>query len=99
MNRSACIAGMTLLLFVLGTGVCSVVVGSKADPTHAGCAETGMLTPVVAVGEGTDHGHHEVVVTAPALRLEVGEAAVRLVVPWLVDIEVADASPGTGLQT
>ncbi len=97
MNRGTHIACLALLVFVLGSGgACSVGFGTRGDLTPEGCVETGVLTPVVAVGERTELGHPEVVVRAPALRLEVSRAAFRLVVPWLVDIEVSDLGPKTG---
>jgi hypothetical protein len=91
-NLTMCLA---LLALVLGTGACSVVAGSKCDLISGSYMETGMLNPVVAVGERPESVPQGVVVTAPALRLEINETAFRLVVPWLVDIEVSDLGPKT----
>jgi hypothetical protein len=97
MNRSNFTICLALLVLVLGSGACSVAADSKGDLTSGSYVETGMLNTVVAVGERPDCVSDGVVVTAPGLRLEVKKTAFRLVVPWLVEIEVSDLGPRTGL--
>jgi len=97
MNRRKLVTYVALLVLVLASGACSVAAGGKGDVTSDSYTQTGMLNPVVAVGERPDSMLDEVVVTAPALRSEVEEAAGRLAVPGLVEIEVSDFSPRTGL--
>jgi hypothetical protein len=97
MNRSSLTTCLVLLALVLASGACSVVAGSKGDLTSGSYMETGMLNTVVAVGQRPDCASDGVVVRAPGLRLEVRKTAVRLVVPWLVEIEVSDFGPRIGL--
>ena len=97
MNRRDFPIGLALLALVLGSGACSVVVGSRSDLTSKSYTTTGVLKPVVAVGERPGSVLTEMAVAAPVLRLDVKETAFRLVVPWFVEIEVSDLGTRVGI--
>jgi len=93
MNRSSFAMCAALLVLALGPGACSKTTGSNSNLISDSYTETGMLNPVVVVGARPDFVLDEVVVTAPARRLEVGTTTVRLVAPGLARFEVLVFGP------
>ena len=96
MNRSSFIMCSALLVLVLGPGACSTAGSSNSDLIADSHAETGVSSPVVVVRERPGVVPGRVVVATPALRLEVEETTVRLVVPGLVEIEISGFGPSVG---
>ncbi len=93
MNRSSLIICTALLALVFGPGACSTAGGSNGTLISDSYAETGMLNPVVVVGERSGFVLSDVAVTAPVLRLEIEGTAARLIVPGLVRIEFSFFRP------
>jgi hypothetical protein len=91
MKHARFAASAALLALALSQPACSTATASSKDLMPDNYAETGMLNPVVVTADRRDSVVDEVVVTA--LRVEVEETTVRLVLPGQPEIEISDLSP------
>jgi hypothetical protein len=92
MKRICLTAGTALVALMLVQSACSTATAGSNDLVPDNYAETGMLNPVVVTADRPDSVVEEVVVTA--LRVEVEETTVRLVLPGQLETEISDLSPG-----
>jgi len=91
MKRICLTAGTAMIALMMLQPACSTATAGSKDLMPDDYAETGMLNPVVVTADRPDSVVDEVVVTA--LRVEVEEATVRLVLPGQLKIEISDFSP------
>ena len=91
MKHARLAACAALLPLLLSQPACSTATAGSKDLVPDNYAETGMLNPVVVTADRPDSMVGEVVVTA--LRLQVEETTVRLVLTGPLKIEISDFSP------